>query len=336
MRVGIIGAGVMGTVHAESWVQTEASIEGIYDLNYDLAVRLAKQVDTECFSDLNSLLSRVDVVDICVPTHLHHSLVMEIAPTGVDIICEKPLARTMEQGREMINICRTNQVRLIPAHVLRFFPEYTIAREAVLKGEIGNLAALRFSRESFCPEKKTENWYLDYEKSGGIILDLMLHDIDFARWMAGEVKSVYAKSIRKENPGVPFDHALVILEHTNGVISHIEGSWAYPPPEFHTRFEWAGTGGVIRFSSNDSTPIQLHKHQSPGKERAEVATPSSPMDESPYLTELKAFTAAIKEGTSLPVTAEDALAALQIALAAIESAGSGESVIIDPIRENAI
>ncbi len=336
MRVGIIGAGVMGTVHAEGWIQTEASIEGIYDKNKAQADKLAQQVNTECFTDLASMLNRVDVVDICVPTHLHHPLVMEIAPTGVNIICEKPLARTLEQGRDMINICRENQVRLIPAHVLRFFPEYTTAREAVLKGEIGNLAVLKFSRESFCPEKKMENWYLDYEKSGGIILDLMLHDIDFARWMAGEVKSVYAKSIRKENPGVAFDHALVILEHENGVISHIEGSWAYPPPEFHTRFEWAGTGGVIRFSSDDSTPVHLHKHQLPDEGRAEVATPSSPMHESPYLTELKAFTAALKDGAPLPVTTGDALAALQIALAAIESAGSGESVVIDPIKEEVI
>ena len=78
-------------------------------------------------------------------------------------------------------------------HVVRFFPEYAAAQREVDAGRLGDVAVMRLKRNVFRPRKAQDNWFLDYEKSGGMILDLMIHDFDYARWIAGEVISVFAK-----------------------------------------------------------------------------------------------------------------------------------------------
>jgi predicted dehydrogenase len=165
-----------------------------------------------------------------------------------------------------------------------------------------------------------------------MILDLMIHDFDYARWIAGEVERVFAKNITSTQPDAPVDYGLVILKHRSGAISHVEGSWAYPPPLFRTRFEIAGADGLLEFDSGRMAAIGLHLHQ---QETAapDVPLPSSPLRESPYTTQLKAFYRALTDDAPVPVSATDGLAALQIALAAIESAQTGVAVTLEPLPE---
>jgi len=333
MRIGIAGAGVMGSEHGAAWLNTDAEVTGLLVRDPGEAGPLAASLGAAVFTDLKEMIPHIDVIDICVPTHLHHAMVLECARLGVDIICEKPLARTLEQGREMVRECRRLGVKLIPAHVLRFFPEYRMAKEAVDRGDIGTTGMIRLSRESFAPRKAGDNWFLDYDKSGGLLLDLSLHDFDYARWVAGDVVSVYARTIKTDHPELPRDHALTILEHRSGVLTHVQGSWAYPPPEFHTRFEIAGSEGLLTFDSDESAPISLHSHGAAGEEGGEVGLPASPLEENPYDTEIRAFYDHLKEGTPLPLDDSDALAALQIALAAIESARTGRPVSLNPLPE---
>jgi predicted dehydrogenase len=183
------------------------------------------------------------------------------------------------------------------------------------------------------------NWFLDLAKSGGMILDLMIHDFDYARWVAGEVQTVYTKSIwstraTAESQADPVrDHGLAILTHRSGALSHIAGSWALPPPEFHTRFEIAGTDGLIQYDSETTKPIHLYFHKEEVEEGPAVPRPSSPLSESPYTTEIKAFYEALVHDAPVPVSAEDGLAALQIALAALESARTGVAVHLKPLPE---
>ena len=164
------------------------------------------------------------------------------------------------------------------------------------------------------------------------MLDLMIHDFDYARWIAGEVASVFAKNITSSQPDAPVDYGLAILRHRNGAISHVEGSWAYPPPLFRTRFEIAGADGFIEFDSGRTAAIGLHLHK---QEIAapDVPLPSSPLSENPYTTQIKAFCNALTQDAPVTVSAADGLAALQIALAAIESAQTGVAVRLEPLPE---
>lgn len=332
MRVGIVGAGFMGSTHAAGWTETGATLAGFIAETIQEAQPLAAQYQVKVYPDLEAMLPQVDVVDICSPTHLHASMVIKVAQAGKHIVCEKPLARTVEQGQQMIAACRKAGVKLFVAHVVRFFPEYALAKAIVSQGKIGRLATIRLSRGSFRPKKPVGNWFLDEEKSGGLLLDLMIHDFDYARWLAGEVESVYAKKITTPGHTPPVDYGLVILKHHNEALSNVAGAWAYPPPTFRTGFEISGDGGMVEFDSQATAPIE-NLLQKARCDSPDVGLPSSPVTEDPYTTEIKEFYTALIEGSPVRVTAEDGLAALQISLAAIESARTGEAVQLTPLPE---
>jgi len=332
MKVGIAGTGFMGSTHAAAWTEIGGEIAGFLAETPQEAEELAKWYAVKNYLDLASMLNEVDIVDVCTPTHLHCDMVLKAAAAGKQIICEKPLALTIEDGQKMIDACKKAGVNLFVAQVVRFFPEYALAKEAIDHGEIGQLGVIRLSRGSYRPKKAVGNWFLDETKSGGILMDLMVHDLDYARWVAGEVESVYAKKISKSFPDAPVDYATVILKHRSGAISHIAGAWAYPPPTFRTSIEISGDGGMIAFDSDATAPIRSLIQKS-GSDAPDVGLPSSPVSESPYTTEIKEFYAAITHHSPVRVAAEDGLAAIQIALAAIESAQTGKAVILSPLTE---
>ena len=333
MRIGIVGTGFMGQTHTAAWAATNATIAGFLSRDRETADALAAQYQTQIYADLASLISDVDVVDICTPTHLHFEMVLAAAQAGKDVVCEKPLARTIAEGQQMIAICDQMGVKLLVAHVVRFFPEYAQAKNEVVNGSIGQTAVLRLTRGSFQPKKAIDNWFVDFEKSGGMMLDLMIHDLDYARWVAGEVETVFAKKISSSHPGAAVDHGLVILKHRNGTISHVEGSWAYPPPLFRTRFEIAGSNGLIQFDSGDTAAIKQHIHTVSEEAIPDVPLPGSPLSEDPYTTQIKSFYDCLANDAPIPISGADGLAALQIALAAIESADKGQPVDLQPLPE---
>lgn len=333
MRVGIVGSGFMGSTHAAGWAETPAEIAGFTAKPVQEAEELAKLYQAAVYKDYETLLADVDVVDICTPTFLHYGMVIKAAEAGKDIVCEKPLSLTVAEGQKMISACEKAGVKLLVGHVVRYFPEYAAAKQSVEEGKIGETAVIRLGRKSFQPKKASANWYLDISKSGGMLMDLMIHDYDYARWVAGDVVQVYAKSIRTNFEVSPFDHALVILTHESGAISHIEGAWSYPAPMFVTDFEIAGSEGLITHKSQETAPIGIYMHSRPGGETPDVAVPSSPLSESPYTTEIKSFYGALKNNTSARVSPGDALAAVQIACAAIESAQTGKAIRLEPLPE---
>jgi predicted dehydrogenase len=333
MRIGIAGTGFMGATHAAAWGATGATIAGFISKDPPTADRLAEQYEAVIYPDLETMLADVDVVDICTPTHLHHEMVLAAAAAGKDIVCEKPLARTVAQAQEMIAACAAAGVKLMVAHVVRFFPEYAQAKAAVDQGAVGQAAVLRFTRGTFQPKKAVDNWFVDFEKSGGMMLDLMIHDLDYARWVAGEVDTVFAKKISSSNSSRSLDHGLAILRHKSGAISHVESSWAYPPPLFRTRFEIAGSNGLIEQDSATTAAIGRHLRPLEDEDIPDVPLPSSPLAEDPYTIQIKAFYDCLANDTPIPVSGADGLAALQIALAAIESATSGKPIKLPTLPE---
>ena len=325
MRVGIVGTGFMGRTHAAGWAETPAVIAGFVSKDGATAVSLQNQYGGHIYPDVDSMVADVDVVDICTPTFLHHQMALQAAAAGKHIVCEKPLARTLAQAQEMMEACDAAGVKLLVAHVVRFFPEYVLAKQKVESGEVGKTAVIRLKRGTFQPKKAQDNWFVDFEKSGGMMLDLMIHDFDYARWIGGEVVQVYAKTIRNTDTEADVDHGLAILTHADGTISHIEGSWAYPPPLFRTRLEIAGDNGLIQFDSEKMAAINLHLHER-GADAPDVPLPGSPLDESPYTTQIKEFYDYLANDGAVRVTAVDGYKALQIALAAIESSQTGQPI----------
>jgi predicted dehydrogenase len=332
LKVGILGSGFMARTHAPGWQAAGAQIAGFHSAEPDVARALAGQYGVTVFDTAGDLMRAVDVVDICTPTPLHHPQALAAAAAGKAIVCEKPLARTTAQAAEIVAICERAGVPLLVGHVVRFFPEYAAAHGIVERGEVGRVAVSRFTRASFKPHADNPaSWFHDLTQSGGILMDLLIHDYDVARWISGDVETVFARSVRSRAPDTPHDYALVILTHRNGALTHLEGGWAYPPPLFRTSLEIAGDRGLIEHPYGSSAPLETHWHKT-GDDGAAIAVPGSPLAEDPYTTEIKEFCAVLTG--ALPkarVTARDGLAAVQIAEAAIESAQSGRPVRLEPL-----
>src|SRR5579859_3265046 len=187
MNVAIVGAGSMGSKHAAGWAQTDAELIGIVAPDRARAEALAHEYWTTAYDTLDAVLSQADVIDVCVPTHLHRVFVEQAAAAGKHVFCEKPISRTNADGEAMIAACEQAGVRLFIGMTNRFFPEYRTVHDMVASGQVGEPRVIRLTRVAYRPQKTTDNWFLDYEKSGGPLLDLMIHDYDFARWLGGEV-----------------------------------------------------------------------------------------------------------------------------------------------------
>lgn len=312
LRIGIIGTGSMGRTHAECWRQTPATLAGF--VSRAGASALAEEFGAPPFARLEDMLPHVEVVDICSPTHLHFEQTRVAAAAGKHVVCEKPLARSVADAEAMRDVCASAGVQLLVAHVLRYFPDYSYAHDRVARGEIGALREINTMRAGYLPSKANDNWFVNATISGGPMLDLMIHDFDFAQWVGGAVEQVSAKA-----SGAIDDHAFVTLTHVNGAVSHIEGGWHLPPGQFRTRLEVLGSAGAIRADN---------EQRASGNDLAADVPRVSAAGANPYLLQAQEFYAALTGGPAPRVSAQDAIDALRIALAAIESAHTGKPVLL--------
>jgi predicted dehydrogenase len=328
LRVGVVGGGFIARIHLATWRRLGVGRLVVYDVHPERARECASGVEGEVAISLAELITGVDVVDICTPTDDHRATAEAAAAAGRHVICEKPIARTLTDALALVDACRRAGVRLFVAHVTRYFPEYVAAQAAVAAGRIGRPAVLRLRRESSRPSRVATSWIFDEARSGGMILDLMIHDFDFARWIAGDVATVMARRVRDAS-GADIDYAVVILQHASGALSHVTGAWSYPPPVFRTGFELAGDGGLIEYESVDQQPIVRYLAHGPGEEF--LGLPASPLADDPFALELGDFARALSDGTAPRVSADDGIAALRIALAAVESSRTGRPVRIGEV-----
>jgi predicted dehydrogenase len=325
-KVGIIGTGFMAGVHAAAWTSVGHTPAAILGRTADSAARLAAEFGAAPFTDLDAFMNAVDIVDICTPTHLHAEFALAAASARKPTLCEKPLSLSVEEGRRVVDAFKSAGIPLQVGHILRFTAEYVVARNQVAAGAIGHPAVVRLSRLSFAPRREGGSWFEDEKKSGGIPFDLMIHDLDYARWVAGDVASVYAKSAFNS-----LGHVVAVLKHTSGTVSHIESSWSLPAPEFKTSFEIAGAAGILSFASEDTTTLKVRLHEEPSAGNTGLG--DTELAANPFEAEMRSFLNVL-DGTADPVlTSGDALAAVQLAAAVIASARTGKPVDLTPIRE---
>ena len=324
LKVGLIGGGTMGTAHAEAYrVIENAELDAVADLRPERAQAIATKTGatvrtaSEIIADPN-----IDVIDVCLPTYLHRDYVVAAAEAGKHVFCEKPMARSLKEAEEMKAACEKAGVKLGIGHVVRFFPEYVRAYEKVKAGAVGDVAVVRCTRGGFPLPTAWQDWYANYELSGGLVLDMIIHDFDFLRWLLGPAERVFAKSTRGREYN-RLEYALVTIKFKSGAIAHVEGSWVNGGG-FHTRFEIAGSNGLIDYDSRKANPITVtvaSKDGVPG-----VPVPASAWVENPYTTEIRNFINVLdgKEGTI--VDGNEGYESLRIALAALESIETGKPV----------
>ncbi len=323
MRIGVVGAGFMGGVHLRAYAgMPEVEVVGVADVRPETAATAAASVGARPYASYEALVAAedVDLVDICLPTAYHRDLTVRAAREGKHVIVEKPLARNLEDAEAMIEAFSDNGGRLFVGHVVRFFPEYVRIKQMISAGDLGTVGVARTSRRS--PFLTGWNdWYADWRLSGGVLLDLVIHDFDFLRWSLGEVERVYARGVlgREFNR---LDYALVTLRFAAGAIAHVEGHWGYPGP-FNYSIEVAGSRAMVEASNTTPGPVRLEGGMlDPGE------SPDIEVGKSPYQAELEHFVRCAATGEEPVVDARDAYEALRIGLAAAESAATGRPVTL--------
>ena len=317
-RVGIVGAGGMGNVHARQYRKRSDIDLHFFDHRPHRRETFTQRWDAPAVDSLEELVSKVDIVDICVPTPSHLKTGLTCIGAGCAVLMEKPIALTLAEGIELAEAASKAGVALMPAHVVRYFPEFSRAKGIVENGRLGTPAAARVRRGAGAPSG-IDGWFLDHSKSGGILVDLCIHDFDWLRWVLGEVKHLYSRTVAAKVGKGP-DYALTTLTFDNGCVAHVEGTWM-DPGGFRTHFEIAGSKGLIQHDSRNDVAVRTTLPPSP-TEGAPLPNLEGSMSEleDPYYLEIDAFLRAVEGKVEPPVTALDGLKALAISEAANESA----------------
>ncbi|TXK85046.1 Gfo/Idh/MocA family protein [Paenibacillus sp. N3.4] len=324
MKVAIVGCGNMGAIHANNIGQLpDVDFVGAFDVRIEAADRIASLYGTTSYTSFEKMMEEADPDLVCVllQTPYHKEYVIKAAEYGKHVFCEKPIALTVSDAEEMTAFCESKGVKLFIGHVVRFFPNYADIKNRIDAGEIGKIGVAHSKRVGPHPGKASD-WYNDLETSGGVIMDLMIHDIDFFRWTMGEVKTVYTLNYRNQE----MDYALVTLRFENKSIANLEAFWGYPG-SFRYSVEFAANKGLIRFDSKDANSLNVNKRISTTTSSGgKVAVPLSPSNHDPYYAELKHFIECIQTNKPLLVTPYDACKNVEIARAAIQSAIIGQPV----------
>jgi len=323
VRLAIVGAGHMGARHASCIrVTAEAQLTAVYSPNPDHASALASAGAQVCTS-MEDLVHRsdLDAVIIATPTASHAELALMALRAGKHVIVEKPLARTMAESMMLRQTAERAGVLLLTGHVARFTPALRVLHQQVLLGEVGTPAVIHMSRETASPAL---GWRRDLVASGGVILDLGIHEFDWLLWTIGPVERVYSRAVSRSG-GDAHEYALTTLRFGSGAIAQVESSMVRSSG-FRIAGEIAGDRGMVTYDS-DLDQALLSDLESPGRAMHD-GLPTNYTERSPYVAQMEHWVRCILGREPPEVTPEQACDALKVALAALESAETGRVVTL--------
>lgn len=316
LETALIGAGLIARLHLDAWIRAGASVRVFSDDGR--AEELAREFGVKAAGSLAEALDGADAVDICTPTGSHYDIAMAAIAAGVGVVCEKPLAASVEEAEEIVDAAERAGVRLYPAHDVRFAPPYARLHALVAAGDLGEGAVGRFFFSAYHPRPWTGH---ASARSGGILTDQMLHGVDLAYWVFGDVVRVHAYyqgEIATPAPEGAVAAGTVVLTHASGALSQVVSRWtATPKPPVRVSFHVSGTGGTASYDSEWPREVRVADGEAGNFGYA---------GESVFIAEMREFARAFSGGPEPRLGARDALAAVRITQAAAESAWSGRAV----------
>ena len=321
LNLGLIGAGRIGRVHAQNLQRriSGARVLLVADPVEEAARRAADDFGIKfAVADYQTVLQSpaVDAVVICSATHTHATITMQAATAGKHIFCEKPLDFNLGVIDQVLAAVQQAGVKLQMGFNRRFDPNFARVRQAVASGEIGTPHLMHIiSRDPGPPP------HAYIRSSGGMFLDMTVHDFDMARFLFGqEVVEVYAAAGVLVDPAIgqlgDIDSALVTLKFAGGALAVIDNS-RRAVYGYDQRVEILGsagsvsTGNIYPNAATISTATAIRRDL-PLNFFMERYTES-------YVVEMQAFVDAVRGDTPVPATGEDARAATALALAAMQS-----------------
>jgi len=229
IKVGLIGCGGMGNVHAECYnaMGENVKLAAVADLVSEKREQAAKKYGCDTYESGEELIQNadVDMVDICLPTYLHTPHALMAMNKGLHVFVEKPVCLNEEEATLLLETEKQTGVKVQVGQVIRFWDEYKWLKAAVNTKQYGELISGVFTRLSPNPKWSWENWYNNPEKSGSMALDLHVHDVDFIRYILGEPKKVTSNATRNAE-GV-LQQIFTTYQYEKAIVT-AEGCWDYP------------------------------------------------------------------------------------------------------------
>jgi len=324
LTAAILGAGNMGNCLAKAFHKMPGlTVKYVYSRALPRAQSLAQQVRAEPVNEVDRIYGdgEVDIVVVCLPTHTRLETLRTAIQARKHVFCEKPLALNKAMATEISGLLKGYSMTVMVGQVLRFFWEYRRLREMIQSGAVGQIGTIRLSRCVGYPG--SASWFGHPEKSGGVILDLLIHDIDFLLWTFGAINQVYARSLTYTQQG-KLDYALLNIQMESGALAHLEGSWAHPVGSFHQTVEICGSRGMLSYDNLSSKSLEWVPTVELEKQvTSRISLPETDDSHNPYFAEVNHFVDCIRNQRTPEVTYEDALESCAVAFLAIESAKLG-------------
>lgn len=316
LKVGLIGCGGIGAVHAQCWLalKGEVQLTAIADVNTERTEKFAKEAGAKVYADGMDLLEKesLDVVDICVPTFLHARYVIKAAECVKNVIVEKPVCLTEDEAEQMLEARKRTGALIQVAHVLKFYDEYIFLKEMAASGQYGRAIAGYFNRIS--PRPMWMVGHDDVNRTGSMYLDMHIHDVDFIRYLLGEPDEASSWDVR-DDKGV-IQHIWSSFRYGEALMV-VEGSWDYPEnlpfcQSFRVRFEKAAVvldeaGKLTVYPEGGEAWVpELGAKQ-------EMNLGINVSDIAPYLSEIRYFVETIKtENRESIVSLNEAVASFRL------------------------
>lgn len=321
MRVAVIGVGSMGVHHARIYSELpDVKLVAVADTDPQRARAVAARYGARPYIDYRRMLEkeRPDAVSVAVPTALHESVGLDALEAGAHVLIEKPIAATLEGARRLIDRARQLGRQLMVGHVVRFNPAIQALKRKLEAGELGRVFQIFCRRIGPFPTRI---------RDVGVVIDLAPHDLDVMRFLLGsEPTRIYAETeqrIHTEHEDLLWG----VLRFPEGVVGVLELNWLTPVKVRETIV--LGERGMFRV---DDLNQDLYFYEN--GQAADLPWPAlqtlrgvsegcmirHPIQRyEPLKAELEAFIGALKDGRPVPVSGEDGLAALRLALALVES-----------------
>jgi hypothetical protein len=302
LRVGVLGVGVMGSNHARVLAEMPGvKLVGIADPDRQPREFVAGVLRCPAFDGLDALLEAgVDAITIAAPTHLHHQLALAAIARGVHVMVEKPIASTAEEGHDIVVAARRAGVTLMVGHVERFNPAVQAIKDAIRNEDILSIAITRVG--PFPPRMSNV----------GVVIDLAVHDIDLIRWFTDsdiiDVQPQLSNAVAERE-----DIALLQFRTASGVLAHINTNWLTP---FKARSVTVATRG--KYVQGDLLTRQVTECFGFQPDGSYSMRHLSVGHAEPLRSELLAFVNAIRTRQAPPVSGEEGVASLEIAIRCLE------------------
>lgn len=331
IKVGVIGAGRIGKLHTENLVRSlpQVKVVAVADVFADNIKEWATELGVEkVYADYHDILNdkEIDAVIICSPTNTHSRITIEAANTGKHVFCEKPIDYDLDKIDQALKAVEKAGVKFQVGFNRRFDHNFKAVQNMVQDGKIGNVNIVKITSRDPNPPS------IDYVKvSGGLFLDMMIHDFDMARYLSGsEVDEVYASGAVLVDKAIgdagDIDTAIVSLKFKNGALGVIDNSRkaAYG---YDQRVEVFGSKGCVTVKNDTDNSTELSTEESVTTLKPKYFFLERYKDS--FIDEMICFFNSIISDAPVKVGAIDGLNAVKIALAAKKSLETGKPVKIE-------